>query len=427
MTDPRPHRRIVFRLLAALVVVSLVEGGSWLLLRARWGTFSFVERADERRADPTGSGVDVAARVARGPAAHHELHPFLGFGLDATDEGVPAADQHFRATPSTLRRRSPDRLIVGVFGGSVAEQVAATEDSPGSRALVRALRTVPAFDGRSIEVVCFALQGYKQPQHLLALNYYLALGGELDVAITFDGFNEVALHPFENAPHGVSPIYPRSWWARVGAFTPEVRRLRARLDLARAARRSLDATFARAPLRWSPTATLVWSALRDRRDADVAAAEADARAYRPGEDLPPVIRGPRTVPEDEETAELVAIWSRCARQMAALCRGNGVAYVHAIQPNQYVEGSKPMGDEERRIAIRTDHPYRPGVVDGYPRLLTAASELRADGIPVLDLTQVFATVEEAVYSDSCCHFNALGLRLLGEALGRATAETLRDR
>ena len=47
--------------------------------------------------------------------------------------------------------------------------------------------------------------GWKQPQQLLALSWILALGGELDVLINVDGFNEVALDGVENAERGVFP------------------------------------------------------------------------------------------------------------------------------------------------------------------------------------------------------------------------------
>lgn len=35
--------------------------------------------------------------------------------------------------------------------------------------------------------------GWKQPQQLLALNYFLSLGQRFDVIVNLDGFNEIAL------------------------------------------------------------------------------------------------------------------------------------------------------------------------------------------------------------------------------------------
>jgi hypothetical protein len=59
-----------------------------------------------------------------------------------------------------------------------------------------------------------AIGGYKQPQQLMALNYFTALGGEFDVLVNVDGFNEVALPPLENIPQ-TNPFCPRQWHLRM--------------------------------------------------------------------------------------------------------------------------------------------------------------------------------------------------------------------
>lgn len=52
----------------------------------------------------------------------------------------------------------------------------------------------------------------------------------------------------------------------------------------------------------------------------------------------------------------------------------------------------------------------------YERLSKLSQDLRAEGVASYDLRRVYATTEETVYVDSCCHLNELGLRLLGEAI-----------
>jgi hypothetical protein len=49
-------------------------------------------------------------------------------------------------------------------------------------------------------VVKATIGGYKQPQQLMALNWFMALGGEFDIVINLDGFNDVALPALENVP-----------------------------------------------------------------------------------------------------------------------------------------------------------------------------------------------------------------------------------
>src|SRR5690606_22799374 len=126
------------------------------------------------------------------------------------------------------------------------------------------------------------------------------------------------------------------------------------------------------------------------------------------------------LPEDPY-ARIAAVWARSSLEMWHLCRGLGITYLHALQPNQYVAGSKPMGDAERAVAWRDDSPFRAGVEGGYPALRAAGAALAAQGLPFADLTDVFADVREPVYIDDCCHLGPRGNALLGAALGRAIA------
>ena len=59
-----------------------------------------------------------------------------------------------------------------------------------------------------------SLGGYKQPQQLLTLAYYISLGAEFDTVINIDGFNEVALPPIHNIPKNIYPFYPVGHYLR---------------------------------------------------------------------------------------------------------------------------------------------------------------------------------------------------------------------
>jgi hypothetical protein len=121
--------------------------------------------------------------------------------------------------------------------------------------------------------------------------------------------------------------------------------------------------------------------------------------------------------------ELASIWRRCSEQLDRLCRADGIVYVHFLQPNQYVPGTKPMGAAEERRAWLASHPYRRGVEEGYPRLISAGRMLVAEGVDFHDLTQLFAGTREPRYVDTCCHLNRAG----NAALAHAVAEVLRHR
>ncbi|MGH9465191.1 MAG: hypothetical protein ACRD0X_06055, partial [Thermoanaerobaculia bacterium] len=119
--------------------------------------------------------------------------------------------------------------------------------------------------------------------------------------------------------------------------------------------------------------------------------------------------------------ELAAVWRQSSLQMSALARANGARYFHFLQPNQYVAGSKPMAEAERRIALAERSPSQRWVARVYPRLIAGVAELRAADVAAFDLTRIFAAVEEPLYTDNCCHFSDRGYRILGRAMADAIA------
>jgi len=110
--------------------------------------------------------------------------------------------------------------------------------------------------------------------------------------------------------------------------------------------------------------------------------------------------------------------------MHSLCEGMGIRYVHILQPNQYVPGSKPMGPAERALAFDPEHQYLRPAAQGYAILLAAGRDLNGRGVRFHDLIGMFSEVTEPVYNDTCCHFNELGNRMLATEIGRRIAEDL---
>ena len=86
-----------------------------------------------------------------------------------------------------------------------------------------------------------------------------------------------------------------------------------------------------------------------------------------------------------------------------------------------------MSDAEREVAIEPEHKYRPGVIDGYPRLRKAGRELTDAGVDFLALTLVFANTPEPIYIDDCCHYNPQGNRMLADAIADRLLESRNPR
>ena len=128
--------------------------------------------------------------------------------------------------------------------------------------------------------------------------------------------------------------------------------------------------------------------------------------------------------EDGCLGRIVELWQRASAQMDALARAQGMVFVHALQPNQYVEGSKPLTPVELRRAYDPQLPWSRAAIAGYPLLVAAGEELRSQGVDFVDLTQMFRDNTDDLYRDRCCHFNDRGYRLIAARLAEEVAAAL---
>ncbi len=425
----RRRRRWLFAAVALLLFAGGVEALSFVAWWIRTGE-PFTWGAVEARATEVAGSLAPLGRFARKQDARTPdrpviaLHPYLGFTMDPgrNDPGLlqsletPVDDLGFLGAAEFLGPRQPGELRVAIVGGSVASMLALF----GGDALADAMEEIPALAQTRVRIVNLAVGAYKQPQQLLALAWFLSLGGQLDVVVNLDGLNEVMLPTGELQKQGISPFYPWSWSVLAGERpTTELLAAAGRVVFLRRARAEAAAALLRSPLRRSPTAALIWSVLDARREAELSAADAALAALPTG--VPAELRGPRIAP-GQTTTECVRLWARTSRLLDDLCRTNGIRYFHFLQPNQYVAGSKPIGDDERQVAIDPESRLPALLADAYPRMRTAGAALAADGIRFDDLTMVFADVAEPLYQDDCCHLNRHGNELLARAIaGRMAA------
>lgn len=297
-------------------------------------------------------------------------------------------------------------FVVGIFGGSVAHGLC----TAGREALLRELRRLPEVGSRTIATRCYAIGGYKQPQQLMTLNWVLSLDQPLDLVISLSGFNEVAMTMTENLKAGVFPFYPRAWQLRIAAaeITESMARL-GELSYLRRERREKAKLCSWWPLSWSPTCHLIWRAAdaqagaalveREQELASVAVAERSFVSFGPSFE-------PRS--KEETYRALAEHWARCEALMHRTAKAAGIRSVHFLQPNQYVAGSKPISDEERRIAISEDQRSRLPVEEEHSYCIEEGKELERSGVPFLDLTQLLAETREVAYADDCCHVIRVG-------------------
>ncbi len=91
-----------------------------------------------------------------------------------------------------------------------------------------------------------------------------------------------------------------------------------------------------------------------------------------------------------------------------------------LQPNQYLKNSKPLSEEEKRIAINESlvAPFHMGMV----QLKTHLAEMQHTKLPIFDLTDIFSSTTQTVYQDSCCHLNDLGNQIMADTVLRTIVQ-----
>ena len=359
--------------------------------------------------------------TARGELSADVLHPYFG---PIHRPGVRPETNNigFGSTQSFPYVRANDRqFLVGIFGGSVARAFC----DRGTPRLIAALQRDPALAGREIVPLCFSHEGYKQPQQLIVLAYFLSLGQQYDLVINIDGFNEVALGSRNNEQGRdismPSPIHINPLLNLIDQATLTPARIQA---LARISHDKERLNQLRDRMRRNRIAAVhvaldrYYMFTMNRYQAEVAAY--DALPSNPSASsilllTPPTRKrdGPGVVYEDIANG-----WTTASGLMHDLLAARGVPYLHVLQPNQYFT-RRAFGAEEARLALNSSTPFKRAVEDGYPVLQRAAATLGGRE-QFLDGTMAFDNEQAAVYEDDCCHYTDRGYEILAELIaGRA--------
>ncbi|MEP7340312.1 MAG: hypothetical protein ABI977_21445 [Acidobacteriota bacterium] len=345
------------------------------------------------------------------------IHPYFGFAPDPNRNGQVSDFGFFSGKDSNpILKRSPDKIIIGLFGGSFAMGTYWA----GQKLIKEYFQSAD----KEVVVLNFSSGGYKQPQQLLILGYLLSLGAEFDIVINLDGFNEVVLPFAENVPAHVYPFYPRQWDTRTKTMldTNQIKSL-GQMEVLKEQRASWARLFNKFRLYYSPAFCLVWQYRDSLFDRSIYAVRQTLERHKnaltgnaKSAELY-VSQGPQYSYSGKEQlfGDLAMLWRRTSLQMKLLCDANHIRYYHFLQPNQYVEGSKPMSDAEKKMAINNsdlEYSYSQGAIKGYPHLKKAGEELARDGVNFTDLTMIFAQNNERLYADTCCHLNQQGYQLV---------------
>ncbi|MEM1183362.1 MAG: hypothetical protein AAGM22_33795, partial [Acidobacteriota bacterium] len=377
---------------------------------------------------------------ADGALTENVVHPFTGWSRRpnvARDLPGPISEWTrrnrnpnvfgFRNELADYRDLSPSDFTIGVFGGSLGSQLVLRA---GGTLIAEIEEQLPDLRGR-VRILTFTLGGYKQPQQLTLLSQMIVLGVPLDVVVNIDGFNELALGS-SDALKGHHPIFPsRNHWSgalKLRAHELSRDEILKTAEIERARRRSQAVKdFAKShPLGRlaAGRAVLGTVALRARWRASEMESELQSRVASELAPTTAQLSDP-CLGQDGACWDLIAdLWQRSSLAMDALARSVGADYVHILQPNQYVEDSKPLSRDELESKYYPERAWSRAAARGYPYLQARGAELRRGGTAFIDLTSVFKDEPRTVYNDSCCHLNSLGCEIVAKATAAAILEAI---
>jgi hypothetical protein len=308
--------------------------------------------------------------------------------------------------------------IIAVFGGSVAQWFSLQS----SETLIKAFEAHAQVGERPIKLINFAQGGYKQPQQLQALTYFLSKGQSFDFVVNIDGFNEVALAHI-NIANKVDPALPNSQTllplvSLSSRNTGSAERLRliskllfCKRKLAVIADRLKQSTLASY---WLVQHLYEKIILSQKLTIEKKLSELSNHNNASSMHLNTWLSNSAREIEYKQIADL---WMNASTTMSDILKARGIPYLHVIQPNQYFS-IKPLSKLEKIIAIDPNSPYSEYVKKGYPLLIDRIPLLQNKGVRVVSAISIFDHTDETIYYDTCCHFNQQGNEILANFVSK---------
>ncbi|MEB3339612.1 hypothetical protein [Okeania sp.] len=363
------------------------------------------------------------------------LHPFFGYVVKPgifTDEiaGIRINNYGFVSKYDyPFIKSNKNQFVIGVFGGSVANNFALhtiLNEVREESGFIQYLKEIPQLKDQEIIILCFANGGYKQPQQLLMLNYFLSIGQEFDLVINIDGFNEVALS-YQNNQQKVElslpsaqHILPLTQLANndmsVMKAIVKISELKNHLSIAINKLENCKLVLCHS---WR---SLQVKGLLDSYQEEII--KYDKQVARNSSKIDSSnslisLKKMSEVLEDEVAFEKIAEnWYESSLIMSQILAERNILYLHFIQPNQYYQTARVFSPEEK-IFIIENHPYAIGVRKGYPVLLSQINSLEKANVNIFNAVKIFDKEKEIVYRDDCCHYNMIGQTILDKYIANS--------
>lgn len=309
-----------------------------------------------------------------------------------------------------------NQVIVAIFGGSVAGALGIL--ARGDDYFRKKLKSLPQFADKEIVFLTFASGGYRQPQQVMILTYYLLIGQKFDMVINVDGFNEVVT-AFNNNNDNIDISLPATdIWFNTGRHIERVNMrsgdgrgvalAQHALEDVKLSRSSEQCMFAMCFITRKILQHYHRLQMANTDSGEKEKWRAYTHFYLPLK---------HKQPENDLTFKKIPammkkqaqLWENSARRMAEMAQDSNAQYIHLLQPTMlYVVDKKIKAKNPENPYDR----YIPVLKDGYPRLINKIPAMRADGINITDGTGIFDDYQGDIYSDDCCHYNMAGMQIM---------------
>ena len=318
-----------------------------------------------------------------------------------------------------VAKTSPRQYVIGIFGGSVGVWFCQI----GVSHLLEGLRQHAYFRERELVPLCFSHEGYKQPQQLLVLAYFLSIGQPLDLVVNIDGFNEVALSSLNDqkgldiSMPSVMHLDPLINLINQATLTPEKLQSLAAMSQYQERVNSLI-------VRMQGTHFAALNFVLERLYASALNSyrlETSRFASLPSNPSADSLLIPTPTVKRRETPvlldDIARNWADASVMMQALLSVRGASYMHVLQPNQYFT-TRTFSPDEAKIARSDASPFKPGAEAGYPALVRTATSGALKTVNFASGVEVFDRERSPVYMDDCCHYTLRGNQLLAAFIAR---------
>lgn len=421
-------RGLKFVFIIALVTLIMLELISWALFK------SFTQKpydAAQLVEDRETRILEFKHKLDPQPNQSNKIfkfHPYFGYdGLKGSlpwGEGGPTYNDY--GVLSTQGHAYPYKkqdgdLVIGICGGSVAEIFA----NYGEPYLQTYLQEQHGFTGRVV-FINLALSGYKQPQQLYYLQYALLSGFEFDIILNLDGFNDLVLAR-NNMMQQANPLFPSTEHFALMGMLGSLQESPNRKSIALLNSYYLSLNKAIGILRFGNSNpykhsrfVALLTEILSQRSQMVIDHSYEQMAVFAQELKAPSFSGPPLPGVDNGYP--VTVWHQASLQMDSVALQYGLTYLHVLQPNQYLEGSKPLTENEKKVAYDPTNAWGQIIRNDYKQMIASGTNLKGKGVAFYDFTDVFQNVNEDLYTDTCCHFNVRGNELLAYKLGQFILE-----